>query len=126
MSWVEVRAIPGLEIETWGTHFRTGSSGQRPSYHGQLTARPGVLAIIDYVNATRPDLSKMPDRRSLALDGRTWAEVSLPALRENFRVVQEHVGPNVAICAVVKADGYGTVQPNARSRSKPKARRGLA
>jgi alanine racemase len=28
-------------------------------------------------------------------------------LRENFRVVQAHVGTNVAICAVVKADGYG-------------------
>ncbi len=49
----------------------------------------------------------LPDRRSLALDGRTWAEVSLNTLRENFRVVQRHVGPNVAICAVVKADGYG-------------------
>jgi alanine racemase len=49
----------------------------------------------------------LPDRRSLALDGRTWAEVSLTTLRENFRVVQQHVGPNVAICAVVKADGYG-------------------
>lgn len=49
----------------------------------------------------------LPDRRSLALDGRTWAEVSLTTLRENFRIVQQHVGPKVAICAVVKADGYG-------------------
>lgn len=49
----------------------------------------------------------LPDRRSLALDGRTWAEVSLTTLRDNFRVVQQHIGPNVAICAVVKADGYG-------------------
>lgn len=49
----------------------------------------------------------MPNSRSLALDGRTWAEVSLTTLRENFRVVQEHVGPNVAICGIVKADGYG-------------------
>ena len=30
LSCVEVGAIPGLKIETWGTHFRTGSSGQRP------------------------------------------------------------------------------------------------
>jgi alanine racemase len=37
----------------------------------------------------------------------TWAEVSLGALRQNFRTVQQHVGKNVAICAVVKADGYG-------------------
>ena len=49
----------------------------------------------------------MPDRRSLILDGRTWAEVSLTALGENFHAVQQHVGPGVTICAVVKADGYG-------------------
>jgi alanine racemase len=36
-----------------------------------------------------------------------WAEVSLPALRHNFRVLQEHVGSDVAICAVVKCDAYG-------------------
>ncbi len=49
----------------------------------------------------------MPDRRSLILDGRTWAEVSLDALGENFHAVQKHVGAGVTICAVVKADGYG-------------------
>ena len=37
----------------------------------------------------------------------TWAEVSLQALRQNFRVVQQHVGRGVNICAVVKADAYG-------------------
>src|SRR6202165_1413891 len=74
---------------------------------GQLTARRGALAIIGYVNAPRPDLSKMPERRSLILDGRTWAEVSLGALVENFHAIQKHVGKNVTICAVVKADGYG-------------------
>jgi len=59
------------------------------------------------VNAPRLERVVLPDSRSLALDGRTWAEVSLNTLRENFRVVQSHVGENVAICAVVKADGYG-------------------
>ncbi|MGO9575736.1 MAG: alanine racemase [Terriglobales bacterium] len=59
------------------------------------------------MNATRPDLSKMPERRSLILDGRTWAEVSLAALGDNFHAVQKHVGADVTICAVVKADGYG-------------------
>jgi alanine racemase len=49
----------------------------------------------------------MPERRSLILDGRTWAEVSLAALGENFHAVQKHVGADVTICAVVKADGYG-------------------
>jgi alanine racemase len=72
-----------------------------------LTEQFGALAIIDYVNAPRPDFSKMPDSRSLILDGRTWAEVSLPALGENFHAIQKHVGQGVTICAVVKADGYG-------------------
>ena len=37
----------------------------------------------------------------------TWAEVSLSTLRQNFRTVQKHVGANVTVCAVVKADAYG-------------------
>ncbi len=37
----------------------------------------------------------------------TWAEVSLAALRENFRAVQQHLGAGVSVCAVVKADAYG-------------------
>ena len=37
----------------------------------------------------------------------TWAEVSLSALRQNFRTIQKHVGANVVVCAVVKADAYG-------------------
>jgi alanine racemase len=59
------------------------------------------------VNAPRTNLSQLPDRRSLILDGRTWAEVSLTALGKNFNAVQNHVGAGVTICAVVKADGYG-------------------
>jgi alanine racemase len=37
----------------------------------------------------------------------TWAEVSLNALRQNFRAVAKHVGAEVTVCAVVKADAYG-------------------
>lgn len=36
-----------------------------------------------------------------------WAEVSLSALRHNFRAIQNRVGPAVNICAVVKCDAYG-------------------
>ena len=36
-----------------------------------------------------------------------WAEVSASALRHNFRTLQQHVGPSVTICAVVKCDAYG-------------------
>lgn len=59
------------------------------------------------MNAPRTNLTPIPDRRSLILDGRTWAEVSLSALGQNFHAVQNHVGEGVTICAVVKADGYG-------------------
>ncbi|MBI1740835.1 MAG: alanine racemase [Acidobacteriales bacterium] len=45
--------------------------------------------------------------RSPAVSSPTWAEVSLDALRQNFRAVQRHVGENVSVCAVVKADAYG-------------------
>src|SRR3989442_4161422 len=37
----------------------------------------------------------------------TWAEVSLSALRLNYRTVRDYVGRGVTICAVVKAHGYG-------------------
>jgi len=37
----------------------------------------------------------------------TWAEVSLTALRHNFRTVQQYVAPKATVCAVVKADAYG-------------------
>jgi alanine racemase len=59
------------------------------------------------VTPRRLDRLQTPERRTLILDGRTWAEVSLPALGANFHAVQKHVGDGVTICAVVKADGYG-------------------
>jgi alanine racemase len=37
----------------------------------------------------------------------TWAEVSLAQLTENYRIIREHVGPERAIMAIVKADAYG-------------------
>jgi len=37
----------------------------------------------------------------------TWAEVSLSALRQNYRTVAKYVGGGVTVCAVVKAYGYG-------------------
>jgi alanine racemase len=72
-----------------------------------VSAHTSTVVIIGCVNAPRPELSKMPEHRSLILNGRTWAEVSLTAIGENFHAVQKHVGKEVTICAVVKADGYG-------------------
>ncbi|MBZ5655518.1 MAG: alanine racemase [Acidobacteriia bacterium] len=59
------------------------------------------------MTSRRLDRLQTPERRTLILDGRTWAEVSLAALAANFRAVRKHVGESVAVCAVVKADGYG-------------------
>jgi alanine racemase len=39
------------------------------------------------------------------MDGSTWVEIDVPALRHNFRLVSEHAG--TPVCAVVKANGYG-------------------
>jgi alanine racemase len=41
----------------------------------------------------------------------TWAEVSLSALRHNFRLIKQHVGAAVTVCAVIKADAYGHGAP---------------
>ena len=38
---------------------------------------------------------------------RCWAEVDLNALRHNVAAIREHVGPQVGIMAVVKANAYG-------------------
>jgi len=37
----------------------------------------------------------------------SWAEVSLTALRHNFRTVLDFVRPDAGVCAVVKSDAYG-------------------
>src|SRR3990172_11990736 len=37
----------------------------------------------------------------------TWAEISLAQLAENYRIIRNHVGPERAIMAIVKADAYG-------------------
>ena len=62
--------------------------------------RCAAPAIIAKVASTAEILSRVATRP-------TWAEVSLAALRQNFRTVQKHVGPKVTVCAVVKADAYG-------------------
>ena len=38
---------------------------------------------------------------------RTWAEVDLCALEENFKAIRAHIGKDTKLCCVVKADGYG-------------------
>ena len=40
----------------------------------------------------------------------TWAEIDRSSLLSNIRSLRSRVQPNVALCGVVKADGYVTVQ----------------
>ena len=37
----------------------------------------------------------------------TWAEVSLPTLVNNYRLIRAFVAPHATVCAVVKCDAYG-------------------
>lgn len=38
---------------------------------------------------------------------RTWAEIDLDAVKQNFQAVRRAVNPNAKVCCVVKADAYG-------------------
>ncbi len=73
---------------------------QSPKGSQQQSSARTTPVIIATVNAPRLD-------RSHAVTSSNWAEVSLDALRQNFRAVRKHVGEHVGICAVVKADAYG-------------------
>jgi alanine racemase len=59
-----------------------------------------MAAIIARMATTAETLSRVATRP-------TWAEVSLSTLRQNFRIVQKHVGVDATLCAIVKADAYG-------------------
>jgi alanine racemase len=37
----------------------------------------------------------------------SWVEISAAALQHNFRAIQDHVGPQVSVCPVIKSDAYG-------------------
>jgi len=36
-----------------------------------------------------------------------WAEISLSALSENYRIIARHLGPDITPCCVIKCDAYG-------------------
>src|SRR5580704_7807724 len=55
---------------------------------------------------TAPDASGSAGQKPMQTHP-CWVEVSLTALRNNFRAVQSHVGPDVSLCAVIKSDAYG-------------------
>ncbi|MCQ4950998.1 alanine racemase, partial [Bittarella massiliensis (ex Durand et al. 2017)] len=38
---------------------------------------------------------------------RTWAEIDLDAIEENYRAIRSLLGPQTKLMAVVKADAYG-------------------
>ena len=56
----------------------------------------GVKYMID-ANSTTENFT----RRAL------WAQIDLDAAAHNMRVIRKHVGPDVRIAAVVKANAYG-------------------
>ena len=69
--------------------------------HRSLTARIVGLPLSE---------SKLWRRRSplpASRPGPTGRKSRSPRLKHNFRVVQQHVGADVTICAVVKCNAYG-------------------
>ncbi len=38
---------------------------------------------------------------------RTWLEIDLDAIKTNVKIIREHLKPETAFCAIVKADAYG-------------------
>ena len=42
---------------------------------------------------------------------RTWAEIDLDALTENYHAIRSQVNGKAAMCCVVKADAYGHGAP---------------
>ena len=55
----------------------------------------------------------------------TWAEIDLNALAANFHIVKDHVGEDVNVMAVVKANAYGHGAVECARRLEVKARTGL-
>jgi alanine racemase len=76
---------------------------------GRAVPRPdgskNVATIVTLTSMSTPLIDSA--RQTRHAHYRTWAEVSLPALRDNFGAVRRHVGAEVEVCAVVKADAYG-------------------
>ena len=54
-------------------------------------------------------ISSAQNTQSVSTAGQrpTWAEIKLDALAANFQLVKKHVGPDVNVMGVVKANAYG-------------------
>ena len=52
-------------------------------------------------------MSSLTDRKPDIAQRPTWAEIDLNNLASNFNSINERVGPNVKVMAVVKANAYG-------------------
>jgi alanine racemase len=73
---------------------------------------PGIYSQfgIAYLTSRRENSlvsNSLKDSTNLRGQRPTWAEVNLDALAANFQLVKKHVGPDVNVMAVVKANAYG-------------------
>ena len=67
-----------------------------------------LLADPQAASAVLPRQNRGWNQVRLERPGRpTWVEVDLEAIGHNVRRIAQHVGPGVAVLAVLKADGYG-------------------
>ena len=63
-----------------------------------MRSNPQTTAVQTAAPAAGTTFSRCPS---------SWVEVSLTALRHNFRAIQLHVGHGITVCPVIKSDAYG-------------------
>ncbi len=113
------KELVGGRLVDWETGRAAGVSGDQPTLPPVILVKGDRPARMERIVA---GLLAEPQRagellvrqsagwlqvRPLTQDRPTWVEIDLEALAGNVRQAQEIVGPDVAICAVLKADGYG-------------------
>ena len=94
--------LPGLSI----------TAEAFPSAARLLTARldARTLSPLEPIYLRDPAITLLKARpcpRMIARTSRCWAEIDCAALRHNAAVARELAGPDGALLAIVKADGYG-------------------
>ena len=105
-------------MESWNPEDvdaeRNGKPGESSIINHQSSISPRDSSIINHQSSIPLESSiinhqsSIPTPHSSPIPSRpTWAEISLPNLVHNLRVMKAHAGPGVAVMPAIKADGYG-------------------
>ena len=94
------RSLPARNREAEHRRDHRRQAAQRADRQRRTRLPQGAHPVRGQVPRVRPMTSDGPRRP-------TWAEISFPALRHNYRTIRGHLGAGVQLMAVVKADAYG-------------------